>query len=192
MSTRIHSSSLAGLFVPALVCCAQTPPVADRFLQLFDQLRAAETTHQPVALRLTDLEINDYLRYSLQAVPRPGLESLTVKIFPANYISTFTVIDFDAVERWHPGTIPTLLRPVLNGKKSLWLDYRFQAQDSLLTFSVEKARFENIPIPAFVMGEVIKIVGARQPEKYDTGKPVPIPFGIHRLWTLDHVLEGRN
>jgi hypothetical protein len=190
--------ALAYLLVGAVAGLAQSPPpVAVKFLGLFDQLRAAEAAgargeHKPVAIRLADAEINEYMRYSLKALPRPGLESVTVKIFPANYISTFTVIDFDAVQQWYPGTIPALLRPVLNGRKSLWVDYRFQAGDAKLSFSVEKAYYQNIRIPALLMGKVIQIVAARQPEKYDTSQAVPIPFGLDRLWTNDHVIQGRN
>jgi hypothetical protein len=176
---------------------AAPPPVVVKFLGLFDQLRAANAARargeqQPVTFRLFDSEINEYMQYSLKAVPRPGLESVTVKLFPNNYISTFTVVDFDAVERWHPGTVPAILRPLLNGKKSIWVDYRIQAQDSKLSFSVEKAYYQSIRIPAFLVGEVIHIVAARQPEKYDTSKPVPIPFGLRQLWTSDHLLQGQS
>ena len=118
------------------------PPVAVKFLGIFDQLRAAQAqdargVHQNVTFRLSDSEIDEYLRYSLRATPPPGLESVTVKAFPQNYISTYTVVDFDAVERWHPGTIPTLLKPVLNGKKSIWVDYRIQARNYQVSFSVK-------------------------------------------------------
>jgi hypothetical protein len=176
---------------------AVPPPVAVKFLGLFDQLRAANAAkargeQQPVTFRLFDSEINEYMQYSLKAVPRPGLESVTLKLFPNNYISTFTVVDFDAVERWRPGTVPAILRPLLNGKKSIWVDYRIQAQDSKLSFSVEKAYYQSIRIPAFPVGEIIHIVAARQPEKYDTSKPVPIPFGLRRLWTSDHLIQGQN
>ena len=173
------------------------PPVAVKFLDLFDQLRTAQAQnthgqHQNVAFRVSDSEINDYLRYSLRTIPRPGLESVTVKAFPQNYISTYTVIDFDAVERWHPGTIPTLLKPVLNGKKSIWVDYRIQAQNYTVSFSVEKAYYQNIRLPAFFVNKMIQIVAARQPEKYDTSKPVPIPFGLRQIWISDHVIQGQN
>lgn len=173
------------------------PPVVAKFLGLFDQLRAAETqkahgTPQHVAFRLTDSEINEYLRYSLHAIPRPGLDSVTVKVFPANYISTFTVIDFDAVERWHPGTIPGLLRSVLSGKKTIWVDYRINANDSKISFSVEKAYYGDLRLPGFFVEKMIQIVAARQPEKYDTSKPMPIPFGLHEVWTNEHVIQGQN
>jgi hypothetical protein len=194
-----------------LICClagtaAQADPViigdnrpaaAVKFLALFDQLRAAEEAgkrgeHQRVAFEFSDTEIDEYMQYSLKAAPRPGLESVTVKVFPANYVSTYTVIDFDAVERWKPGTIPTLLRPVLTGKKSIWVDYRIQAHDSKIGFSVEKAYYQNIHIPAFLVSKVIGIVAARQPEKYDTSAPMPIPFGLKTMWTSEHVMHGQN
>ena len=173
------------------------PPVAVKVLGLFDQLRAAEVVnargqHQHIAFQLSDSEINDYMQYSLKALPRPGLDSMTVKVFPANYVSTFTVIDFDAVERWHPGTIPTILRPVLKGKKSILVDYRIHAQDSKFSFSIEKAYYQDVHIPAFIFEKVIGIVASRQPEKYDTSKPMPIPFGLRQLWTSGHAIEGQN
>jgi hypothetical protein len=181
----------------ANIATAPPPPVAQKFLGLFDQLRIAQAQNlhggrQEVAFRFSDSEINEYMRYSLHATPRPGLDSVTVKIFAGNYISTYTVVDFDAVERWHPGTIPTLLKPVLNGRKSIWVDYRIEAQNYKLTFSVEKAYYQDIRLPAFFVSKMIQIVAARQPEKYDTSKPMPIPFGLRQIWTSDHVIQGQN
>lgn len=40
------------------------------------------------------------------------------------------------------------------------------------------------------MNKMIRIVAARQPEKYDTSKPMPIPFGLKQIWTSDHVIQG--
>ena len=107
-------------FLAAIAAAADAPPAAARFLSLFDQLRQAQSAPRHVAFQLSDAEINAYLRYSLKTAPRPGIESVTVKAFPHNYVSTFTIVDFDAVERWKPGTIPSVLRPVLKGKKSIW------------------------------------------------------------------------
>jgi len=183
--------------VLAAVSAPQPPPVVTKFLNTFDEFRAAQAenakgAHKRVSFQFSDSEINEYMRYSLQAAPRPGLRSITVKIFPQNYISTFTVVDFDAVERWHPGTIPTLLKPVLNGQKSIWVDYRINAQDSKMTFSVEKAYYQNVRLPGFFVERMIQIVAARQPEHYDTSKPVPIPFGLRQVWTIEHVMQGQN
>jgi hypothetical protein len=176
---------------------APTPPVATKFLALFQDLRDAEAQKaagriRHVSLRISSGEIDDYMRWSLKATPRPGLESVTVKIFPHNYISTFTIVDFDAVEKWKPGTIPGILRPVLNGKKTIWVDYRFDDDNGKMTFSVEKAYYGGLRLPAFFVQEMIKIVAARQPEKYDTSKPLPLPFGLRKIWTEDQLVLGEN
>jgi len=175
---------------------APVPPVATKFLNLFQELREAEAqkgpAHKHVAFAITQTEINDYMIYSLHAIPRPGIDSVTVKVFPANYVSTYTMVDFDAVERWKPGTIPALLRPVLRGKKSIWVDYRFGGANFKGTFSVEKAYYNDIRIPAFVVEKVIGIVAARQPEHYDTSKPLPLPFGLRAVWTENQTVKGEN
>src|SRR5579863_7601945 len=124
--------------------------------------------------------------YSLKTTPRPGLSSVSVKLFGNDYISTFIKVDFDALEKWHPGTIPSLFRPILKGKKSIWIDFRLHAENSQLTFNVEKAHYEDVPLPAMLVEKVIQVVAARQPEKYDTTKPMPIPFGLRKVWTTEH------
>jgi len=188
--------SAAPFFAANTVATPPTPPpVAVRFLDLFDRLRAAQDPageHAHVAFQLTETDVNDYLRYSLKTTPRPGLDSITVKFFAKDYISTFTRIDFDAVERWHPGTIPTVLRPILKGKQSVWVDCRIHAADSKLTITIEKARYNDLPLPAFFVEKMMQIMAARQPEKYDTSKPIPMPFGLKKLWTDEHLIYGNN
>jgi hypothetical protein len=176
---------------------APVPPVATKFLAMFENLRNAETEKKAgkfrhVSFQISSTEINDYMRWALRTTPRPGLNQVTVKIFPHNYISTYAIVDFDAVEKWKPGTIPTLMKPVLSGKKTIWVDYRFQADNSKVTFSVEKAYYGSVRLPAFFVEKMIQIVAARQPEKYDTSKPMPLPFGLRRVWTQDQVAMGEN
>ena len=94
------------------------PPVTARFLDLFDRLRAAQAPdgdHAHVAFQLSENDVNEYLRQSLKTTPRPGVDSITVKFFAKDYVSTFTKVDFDAVVRWHPGSIPAVFRPILIG-----------------------------------------------------------------------------
>ena len=163
-----------------------------RYLLFGTFLLCGAAGQEPFSFQLSEGEINAYLRQSLAAAPRPGVDSITLKLFAGNYISTLVVVDFDALESWRPGTIPALLRPVLRGKKSIWVDCRFRAEDGILTYSVAKAYFETTRLPALLVERMIAMVAARQPEKYDTTKPLPLPYGLRRVWTADHLLAGRN
>ena len=194
---KLSWPALALLLTAGSLHADGVPPVAVKFLRLFDELRQAQSPFggpapKHVSFHITDNEINEYMGYSLRVTPRPGVDSVVVKIFPQNYVSTYTVVDFDAVERWRPGTIPAMLRPFLHGKQSIWVDYRFQVSGVHATFSVEKAYYDKLRLPAFFVEKMIQSVAARQPEKYDTSKPVPLPFGLRRLSTADHVIEGEN
>lgn len=147
---------------------------------------------QATRFDLTESEINQHIAYSLKTAPRPGLDSMMLKFFDENYVSTYTTVDFDAVERWKPGTIPAMLRPVLSGKRAIWIDIRFFVKNAHATYKIEKAYYDKIPIPAFVLDKAIQVIAARQPEKYDTTKPVPLPFGMRTMWTKPRRIIGEK
>ena len=195
----MKKSGLAQLILlPVLLAAANFPgpPVTQKFLMLFQTLREAQdqpaATRRHITFALSGTEINEYMRYALHTTPRPGVDSVDVKIFQHNYVSTFTMVDFDAVERWRPGTIPAVLRPVLHGKQSIWVDFQFTAGDAKVAFSVEKAYYGTLRLPAFFVQKMIQMIAARQPEHYDTSKPVPLPFGLRQLWTENGVVKGNN
>ena len=52
--------------------------------------------------------------------------------------------------------------------------------------------FQNIPIPAIVVEKVIQLAAARQPEKYDTTEPVPLPFGLKTVGTKGDAFAGHT
>jgi hypothetical protein len=79
-------------------------PAALKVLDIFSQLQTVPC--QQVSFRLSDDEVNQYLVYALLKMPRPGIDSVAMKLFPHNYLSTLTLIDFDAIGRWSPGLVP--------------------------------------------------------------------------------------
>jgi hypothetical protein len=117
---------------------------------------------------------------------------VTVKTFPRNYVSTFTVADFDAIERWNPGLIPVFLRPLLKGKKSIWLDCRFQVKNGKATFSMEKAYYSEVSLPHPFVRKLIQTVAALQPQRFDTEQPIPLPFGLRDVRTFSHAVAGHT
>lgn len=162
-------------------------PEALKVLDIFSRLQA--TPRQPVSFHLSDDEVNRYLVYALQKIPRPGIDSVAMKFFPHNYLSTLTVIDFDAIERWSPGLVPGFLD--LNGKKALWIDLRFTVDKQTMSYAVEKAFYQDKPIPRFLAEKIIQLVGSRQPEHMGA-QEMPVPFGLTAIHTGEHYIEGQN
>jgi hypothetical protein len=39
---------------------------------------------------------------------------------------------------------------------------------------------------------MIQIVAARQPEHYDSSKPLPLPFSLRNVWTENRIVKGNN
>lgn len=154
------------------------------------QQRKAEGKPKPVTFEFTETELNDYLKYTAANSPRPGFDSMTLKFFPGNYISSYTIVDFDSVEQWKPGSIPMVLKPVLRGKRAIWVDIRFDVHDAAATYTVEKAYFDKVPLPGIFIRKVIAIIAAKQPEQFDVSKPLPLPMGLSRVWTASKILGG--
>ena len=172
-------------------------PAVTKVLTLFNDLNMAKNEKaagraKKVSFTLTDGELNQYLRHALTVNPRPGLDAMRVQFYPSNYLATLVTVDFDAVERFRPGTVPMLLRPILNGKRAIQVDVRLQPQTGVTTFSVEKASFESVRIPAFVVEQMIAVVAARQAEKLDTTKPIQLPFGLQTIRTDLGKVSGAN
>ena len=172
-------------------------PAVTKVLTLFNDLNMAKNEKaagraKKVSFTLTDGELNQYLRHALTVNPRPGLDAMRVQFYPSNYLATLVTVDFDAVERFRPGTVPMLLRPILNGKRAIQVDVRLQPQIGVTTFSVEKASFESVRIPAFVVEQMIAVVAARQAEKLDTTKPIQLPFGLQTIRTDLGKVSGAN
>jgi hypothetical protein len=131
---------------------------------------------------ISERQLNDYLGDELRSSPRPGIEWSTIKLFPGNYVSTYSRIDFDAVE------IPPLLRLALRGRKELLLDFRFQSNNGTFTWAVQKAYLQKMEVPPVLVERIIEILAAQQPEHFDAAKPLPLPFGVKEAYTGNHVL----
>ena len=184
-------------------CFPLVPPAVaggpvERMLGFFESLRAAGREREAhravphVEARFADGEVNEYLALALTTVPRPGVRSIHIECADGNYIATTVVADLDALERWKPGTIPFALRWALSGIKTLRVDLRFrQSTDSLVALSVEKAYYQDLRLPAWLVQEMMKILAARQPEHYDTNH-LMLPMGLRRMWTTGHTISAMN
>lgn len=164
------------------------PPGAVKMHRLADQLQR----HHKARFQLSERDLNEYLAWSLADEPRPGLHSLRLALQEGNRAQAFAVVDLDEVNRARPDLIPRLLKPLLHGQHPVTLEARFQAERGLLTYTMEKISFEDIPVPPSLAQKVIDTVAARQPEPIDLSKPWPLPNGLQRLWTRPQALLGEK
>ena len=103
-----------------------------------------------------------------------------LRIFPHNYISTLTLLDLDAMQHSLPFGVSTLFGAVLSGKTQVWIDYRFHIQGGVYTFSIEKAYYGDKSLSLALVRKLIQTMAAMQPERFDTERPIPLPFWTAR------------
>jgi len=184
--------------VPAVAVTGEKNTPVEHMLDLLASLWAYDRKGrnrqgQQISFEIPEGEINDYLAYSLLVVRRPGIERVTLKLLPHNEVQATAVIDFDAVGHWNPGTVPLRLQPALSGKRAIYLEAQFEAHDGVLNFTLKSAQdHDHKPIPANVAESILRSIGAQQPEQYDTGRPIELPFGLQRVWTESQMLCGNT
>jgi hypothetical protein len=148
---------------------------------------------QKLGFEIPERALNEYLAYTLRTRPRPGIGAMTVALLPKNQVTSDVEIDFDAVQKWNPGIFPEILRPILSGKRSIHTDVKFESKDGFCSFSLKDAQGpDGKAIMNKIMSAVLQALGSRQPESYDTAKPIPLPFGLKRIWTEKQLICGET
>jgi len=139
---------------------------------------------QKLGFEIPERAVNEYLAYVLRTRPRPGISAITVTLLPNNEISGVIEIDFKAVTQWEPEILPEPLRPLLSGKQSIKVTARVESGNGTFTFVLKDAHGpDGSLLPNKIMTGILQSIGSRQPESYDTAKPLPLPFGLKRVWT---------
>jgi hypothetical protein len=146
---------------------------------------------QQVYFELPEYVLNEYLSYSLETVPRPGIEQVRVKLKGRDHASISVVFNLDRIGDWAP-ILPNLLRPILGKVRQLDFDILFEVRDSRVTFHFADSDGQEDAATNALLQTLIHVVMMHQPERYDTSQPIPLPFGLQRLWTTDSVLGGQT
>jgi outer membrane protein OmpA-like peptidoglycan-associated protein len=179
------ASEIAGVRAPAI----PVPTAASiKIVDLLAKLQAVP--RQAASFRLSEDEVNQYLIFALLKTPRPGIESITLKFFPHDYVSLLTVVDFDEIERWSPGLVAGVLG--LSGKRAIWIDFRFSAGNGSVSYKIEKAYYQDKTLPRFLAEKIVQTLGARQPEGFGGDQDMVLPLGLQRIHTGERYIEGEN
>jgi hypothetical protein len=139
---------------------------------------------QKLGFEIPERAVNEYLAYVLRTKPRPGISAVTVTLLPNNEVSGVVEIDFNTVNLWNPELLPEALRPLLSGKQTIKVNAHIESRNGTFTVTFKDVHgpdgklLSNKP-----MTDLLQTIGSRQPESYDTAKPLPLPFGLKRIWT---------
>ncbi len=144
-----------------------------------------------VTFQFSEVEINEYLAYSLRIRPRSGIGRVAIHLLPENQVSVLTVIDFADVQKWNDWLVPEALRPALSVQRPLQVDVSFRAIDGFGTFELKNVIGPgNIMISKTTMKWILEAIALHQPEWYDTTQEIPLPFHLQRIWTGNQSLSG--
>jgi hypothetical protein len=188
---------------PAAVTAAPPTPSADSSagakpvlelissLSKFDQ-DGREPDHK-IGFELPEASVNDYIAYVLRTRPRPGVQKMRVSLMAHNQITFEAEVDFTAIAQWLSWTPPDALKSMLTGTQTVRLNLEFEARDGAVTLKWKDAFGPgNQTVPSPILTTVLQSLGAHQPEAFDTTKPIPLPYGLKRIWTDKHSLSGEN
>jgi hypothetical protein len=88
--------------------------------------------------------------------------------------------------------MPAPVRLAFNGRKSLWVDFRFTATGGSIQAKVEKAFLGDVSVPPRVMESLLRLAASSDPAAYDIVSGVAIPWKIKTLATEAKTLTGHN
>jgi hypothetical protein len=146
-----------------------------------------------IEFEIPERAINEYLAYSMRNRPRPGIGAITVTLLLKNDVSAAIEIDFGSIKQWNPEILPEGLRPLLTGKQTIELNAHFEAKNGSFTFTLKDAHGPDGKMLANkIMTDLLQTIGARQPEAYDAAKPIPLPFGLKRVWSEKQSMLGET
>jgi hypothetical protein len=143
-----------------------------------------------VKFEFSEAEINEYLAYSLRLKPRAGIRELAVRLNPDDAFSVRTVMDFESILKWHSWILPDALKAIASADPAVEMDVKFSAHDGYGSYKLLAVRGLGGALTADAAMWVIQAISLQQPESYDTLRPIPLPFGLRRIWTGQGSVSG--
>jgi hypothetical protein len=146
---------------------------------------------QKIGFELPERAVNEYLAYALRSHARPGIRSITVKLLPGNELSALVGLDLAALLKWNAELIPENLRPLLNANTSVRVNLSFEVSGGLAAIRLKSIQdLDGRPLALDPLGNILQAIGMHQPESLDPKRPIPLPFGLKRVWTSDRLIAG--
>lgn len=126
---------------------------------------------------LSEEEINAYLEVKLRERERKEVEAFTVRLKQQSFVAVMK-INMDEVQLKADSMTVQLFKALLSGHPTLEVEGRLQVKNGKGTYSVERARLNDIPVPAPLVNLILSAVGKKQNPPFDPTEPFEMPYGI--------------
>jgi hypothetical protein len=134
-------------------------------------------------IAITEVELNSYLRYELADQIPAGVTEPWVSILDSGRISGRANVDLGRVGKSRKST--GMLDPfnLLSGSLPLAVNGVLKTRDGMATFAVESAAVSGVPLPAWMLQEIVSYYSRSPstPNGVQLDKPFPLPSGIREI-----------
>ncbi|MDR1728596.1 MAG: hypothetical protein LBT74_11855 [Acidobacteriota bacterium] len=128
----------------------------------------------------TEDELNAWLALRFKLRAHPCLKDLAVELEDGQALVT-AAIDFNRLREDADGVLPKIIAFMFSGVHTISAHGKVVSGDGKGMFDVDRARFDNVVIPGYLMNEILSAVGLRQSPPVDPSKLSPLPFGLDRM-----------
>lgn len=173
MLRRLTLSVCFALFLPAWSFPAGNASKVNRVLVKLQQPKQGATLESFV---LSEADINAFTEVAIQSKKRLGVKKVEFEFRPGGVFYTRALINMDEVEL--TGFAVRMFKSVLSGVQTLEAEGKLTSLAGKGTYQVQRARFNNIPVPAWLVNSVIGFLGKRQPPHIDVTEPFEWPYGV--------------
>lgn len=125
-------------------------------------------------------DLNAFLKSQLEERQRNGIRDLSIRLSEGT-ITTYLKVNMDELELNGESVSLGFFKALLEGTQRLEVEGKLVAEDGIGTFTAERARLNDIPIPGSLVNRILSAVGRRQEPPFDPTQPFQMPYGIQRV-----------
>ena len=168
-------------------------PVSEEAAQAFlDKIQEIETfsseqkQEEEKTTRLTEEEVNSYLSLYGDSKYRSCIQDFRISFRRESLVGTASV-NFDCLQATSPGSVSSLITGLFSGTHTLTASGTIENDNGKGSFLLEEARFDSVPLPGFLVKQLITAICMRLEPPFDPLEPSPFPLEIRSI----HIEPGQ-
>ena len=182
-----ESAALALLLLLQIAASAAETTVAEKAKRVDDIFKSLKE-HPPhnkkappnSTFRITEDELNAYLKQEYVAKPHSGMKSVVVHLYDGNQVAADAVVNVDDLKTEN-STLLQMITLLFSGDQSLHVDAHLIFNGNTVSYQLQRTQFNSISLPTTVVEKLIEILARRQTQRIDVTKPIPLARSIKHV-----------